>query len=243
MKNIRQIISTFLLGALLFLIGSLNVQAEQNLNELSSDFDLSYEAYEKLIEDGVLGTDVSFEYWVELNTRNSIIESEPLTETFTTYATFPNKAGDIYVTRSTSAKGVLGHTGIVINSSTILMTSGWSSEPYPMRISIADWHKRYPQTKVIRPNNSTLGVSAAARAIQYFDNKKIPYRITANPTNITNIYCSELVWYSYYKAGKEFKVYDKAMGLYLRPSIIAPYDFIAANNVSHNGFKFIDNAW
>lgn len=33
------------------------------------------------------------------------------------------------------------------------------------------------------------------------------------------------------------------MGLYLRPVIVAPYDFTSANNVKHNGFTFIDHTW
>ncbi|MBM7645665.1 uncharacterized protein YycO [Scopulibacillus daqui] len=112
------------------------------------------------------------------------------------------KTGDIFITKSTSSKGLTGHTGIAISSKTILHTSGRKGEPYPKTISIKDWNRRHPKTKVIRPKSSSLGSNAASKAKKYFYKKKIPYAITTNPKNIKKTYCSELVWYSYYKAGK-----------------------------------------
>ena len=159
-------------------------------------------------------------------------------------AAIANKPGDIIITNSTSSKGITGHIGIYIDSTTILHTSGWKSEPYPTTISEKKWHERYAKSKVIRPTSSKLGQDAAKMAKKYFKDKKINYKITANPKDINpNTYCSELVWYSYYKAGKQFKVFDQAMGMYMTPSIIKPYAYLESNNVSHNGFKFIDNKW
>lgn len=161
-------------------------------------------------------------------------------------AAIKNKPGDIIVTKSTSSKGVTGHVGIYIGEKTILHTSGWKSEPYPTTISESNWHKRYAKSKVIRPNSSKLGADAAAMAKKHFKDKKISYSISAKMKKKDKTYCSHLVWYSYYKAGKSFKTsYDSPQtGLTWRvPSTITPYNFINGTNVSYNGFKFIDNKW
>lgn len=73
--------------------------------------------------------------------------------------------------------------------------------------------------------------------MKYFYGKKIPYAITPNFKNIEKTYCSELVWYSYYKAGKTF------VPINTTALLIAPYDFINSWAVSYNDFKFIDNKW
>jgi len=155
------------------------------------------------------------------------------------------KAGDIFITKSTSSKGVAGHSAIAINSTTLLHTSGWKSEPYPKEISIKDFLKRYPKTKVIRPSSSTVGTKAAQNATKYFKGKKIPYEVTTNPTNIKKTYCSELVWYAYYKSGKTFKVFNPGsqVNTWITPSYIRPYDFSDQTNMSHNGFKWVDSKW
>lgn len=155
------------------------------------------------------------------------------------------KPGDIFITKSTSSKGVTGHIGIAIDSKTILHTSGWKTEPYPLPISIANWNKRYPQTKVIRPKSASLGKNAAKQAINNFKGKKIPYRVTPNPKNIKETYCSELVWYAYYKAGKQYKVFEPGSQIttWKVPSIIKPYDYTSSRQVSYNGFTFVDNKW
>ena len=166
------------------------------------------------------------------------------TEAATSY-----KKGDIFVTSSTSKNGITGHTGIVIDSNTILHTSGWKSEPYPTTISISNWLKRYPKTKVSRPNSSTLGSKAADMAVKYFKGKKINYKITFNPKDIDpNTYCSELVWYSYYKAGKTYQIFGgttpgNPTGYWKTPSIVEPYIFINSQTTNHNGFTRIDNKW
>ncbi|UNL87483.1 hypothetical protein [Priestia koreensis] len=157
-------------------------------------------------------------------------------------ASLVNKPGDIIVTNSTSSSGIVGHTGIYIDATHILHTSGWKSEPWPKVISETDWHKRYEKSKVIRPSSSSLGVKAAQKAKAYFQNKKIPYWISSNPTNISKTYCSELVWYAYYKAGKSFKT--RTSGGFATPNdLVTPYNFIDKANVAYNKFSFIDSNW
>lgn len=163
-------------------------------------------------------------------------------------AAINNKPGDIIITTDTILNGITGHSGIYISSTTILHTSGRNSEPYPTTISESDWHKRYSGgSKVIRPNSSTLGQKAADNAKKYFQGKKINYKITANPKDIDpNTYCSEIPWYSYYKAGKTYKTRYEAPqtgGGWISPTYIYPYDFSNSVYVDYNGFYFIDNKW
>lgn len=158
-------------------------------------------------------------------------------------AAIDNKPGDIIVTKSTSGSGVVGHSGIYIDATHILHSSGWKSEPYPTVISESNWHKRYSQSKVIRPKSSTTGSNAAAKAKSYFQGKKIPYKVTKGPTNISNTYCSELVWYSYYKAGKTYKTRNSSGGFYQPTDYVTPYNFTDSANVDYNNFSFIDNKW
>ncbi|HEY4601284.1 MAG TPA: hypothetical protein VIG73_08450 [Cerasibacillus sp.] len=157
------------------------------------------------------------------------------------------RPGDIFITKSTSSKGLTGHTGIAISSTTILHTSGRKSSPYPTTMSITKWFKEYPKTKVVRPKSAALGKKAANMAKKYFKNKKIPYLITSDPKNIKNTYCSEIVWYSYYKAGKTYKVPKNSgpnMPLKWRtPSIIKPYDYINQSYLSYNGFIYKKKKW
>ncbi|MDF1998863.1 hypothetical protein [Peribacillus frigoritolerans] len=158
-------------------------------------------------------------------------------------AAIDNKPGDIIVTNSTSGSGILGHSGIYIDTTHILQTSGWKSEPYPKVLSESQWHGRYAHSKVVRSNSSTIGYNAAQKAKYYFQGKTIPYKVTEGPTNISNTYCSELVWYSYYKAGKTFKTHNSSGSFYQPTSLITPYNFIDRANVDYNNFKFIDNNW
>ncbi|WMX58953.1 hypothetical protein [Peribacillus sp. R9-11] len=158
-------------------------------------------------------------------------------------AAINNKPGDIIVTKSTAGSGIVGHSGIYIDTTHILHTSGRKNEPYPRIDTESEWHARYAQSKVVRPDSSTIGSKAAEKAKYYFKGKTIPYKITSNPTNITNIYCSELVWYSYYKAGKTFKTRNSSGNFYQPTDLVTPYNFIDSANVDYNNFSFIDNTW
>lgn len=162
--------------------------------------------------------------------------------------------GDIFITNSvgSSGKGIVGHTGIVVGKNLILHTSGWKKEPYPRIIKIkvpknskeTSWFNRYPKTKVARPNSEYLGEQAAKNAIKYFKGKKIGYRISPNPKDIAKTYCSELVWYSYYKSGKTYKIQSYFQNpKFVEPSIIKPYDFSNKKYLKYNSFKLVDNEW
>ncbi|WP_397536844.1 hypothetical protein [Rummeliibacillus pycnus] len=159
-------------------------------------------------------------------------------------------AGDIIITKDTnpgmSGKGIVGHTGIYINKTTILHTSGRKKEPWPKRISESKWHERYKQSKVIRPKSAALGKKAAKMAQNYFEGKHIPYNIPkASLYKLKYTYCSQLVWHSYMKAGKEYKIFYQSVNQmkWIVPGIIKPYDYIDPATVDYNGFKFIDKKW
>lgn len=162
--------------------------------------------------------------------------------------------GDIFITSSvgSSGKGIVGHTGIVVGKNLILHTSGWKNEPYPKLIKIkvsknskeTSWFKRYPKTKVARPNSKHLGKLAAKNAMKYFKGKKIHYRISPNPKDITRTYCSELVWYAYYKSGKTYKIQSYFQNpKFVTPSIIKPYEFSNKKYLKYNSFKLVDKKW
>lgn len=154
-----------------------------------------------------------------------------------------NKAGDIIVTNSTSMNGILGHAGIYLDSDTILHIAGRESGKVERIVTISekDWNATYDRSKVIRPNNSHLGKEAAKVAEKIFKNKYKNYRIDRNPYNITETYCSEIVFYSYFGAGHIYK-----SSIYGEPStkaVIHPYFFITNRNVKHNNFYYIDSIW
>lgn len=169
-------------------------------------------------------------------------------------SSFTFKPGDILITKTTepatSGYGWVGHSAIVINSTTVLHTSGrGGTEKYPKPMSINEWingYKRYPTVKVVRPNDSALGKKAASAAVKYFKDKSIPYSITGGPYNIKQTYCSELVWYAYYKSGKEWQIYTTVMmgggttkTIWTTPTYIKPYDFLNTNSLKHNKFTIV----
>lgn len=129
-----------------------------------------------------------------------------------------------------------GHTGIYISERYILHTPGkltvGKDSQYPIIISETEWYKLYPSSTRIRPKSRSLGLKAASNAIKYFKDKEIQYRITPNPYNIHYTYCSEIVWYSYYKSGKIYSNGDGA-------AIIIPRIFIDEFLVSYNDFYFV----
>ncbi|WP_052870932.1 hypothetical protein [Clostridium botulinum] len=153
--------------------------------------------------------------------------------------------GDILVTKNTRSSTFLGHAGIVLpDGKTVVHIAGKGCKPDT--ISIANWLKTYPSTKVVRCNSKTTRINASNWANDYYVNGKgrfTPYCITPNPKDLTKVYCSELVWQSYYYgANLAYKVIDYGkMGLpaVTIPRIISPYEFIDSNCQNINGFKTV----
>ena len=163
-------------------------------------------------------------------------------------AAFSYKKGDILITDRTSSKGITGHAAIYIGNNQVLHTSGWKSEPYPKVMSLSSWLKRYDKrVKVLRYKSAKVAGKAADQAVKAFKNKKIGYRVTTNPKNISKTYCSELVWYSYWKAGVTYKLnrYAGKTGktTWHVPTIITPYDYLDSKDIKKNGFSLVDKKY
>lgn len=166
----------------------------------------------------------------------------------TASAAFSYKKGDILITDRTSSKGVTGHAAIYIGGGKVLHTSGWKSEPYPKVMTVKKWEKRYDKrVKVLRYKSSKVASKAADKAVKAFKNKKIKYAVTTNPKNISKTYCSELVWYSYWKAGVTYKInhYSGKNGktTWIVPAVIMPYDYLDSKDIKKNGFKLVDKKY
>lgn len=155
-------------------------------------------------------------------------------------------AGDVLVTTSTSSKGLTGHAGIVHpNGKDIIHIAGPGYKPSV--ISIKSWLSQYKSTKVVRHKNKTISYKAANWALNYYINgtgKNTSYRITINPKDRTYVYCSELVWQSYYYgANFTFKTpYINPQGTissYIIPNTIVPYHFTNAYAQKYNNFQTV----
>ncbi len=151
--------------------------------------------------------------------------------------------GDILITASTSLQGLTGHSGIVLpDEYMFLHIQGPGYKPTV--ITISSWISSYPKTKVVRAINNSNSSKAAAWAKSYYVDgagKNTSYVITPNPKDLTNTYCSEIVWQSYYYgANLAYNVANKDGQLvYAIPSIISPYDFIDTLSMNYNGFTVV----
>jgi hypothetical protein len=141
------------------------------------------------------------------------------------------KAGDILITNSTSVKGLTGHASIVVLNKGVLSVLHIQGKGYlPRIISISDWVKSYPNTKVIRYKDSIKAEKASAWAVSTYSGKGKG----ANATYAIGIdfydydyatYCSKIPAQAfYYGANSDLfgmtKVFGKPIGT------IRPYDFI-----------------
>ena len=156
---------------------------------------------------------------------------------------FNFQAGDIMVTKTTMAKGITGHAGIVLpDGSNIVHIAGPNC--HASKISIKQWLNNYPQTKVVRSNDFLTGMGASYYGQNYFLNgagKNIEYSILTGLTNKKKMYCSKLVWQCYDGAGLKFKAMttngagDRIN--YVIPAIFSPYSFINGYALKYNGFR------
>ncbi|MCI8285558.1 MAG: hypothetical protein HFE90_09915 [Firmicutes bacterium] len=163
------------------------------------------------------------------------------------YGGFQYLDGDIFVTKSTSLSGVMGHAGILVGTKVLDITNNPNynyNKKIPEAMSLSTWYSRYPSTMVLRyTNGRDIPVGAGWYGKTFYidgegsDNK---YLITSLITSLTHDYCSSLVWKCYhYGAGFDFEIYIDTPnnGHYGRPDFISPYDFITFRE--HNGFKTV----
>lgn len=224
MKSRFKKLSFFLLFVLSFtlLVGFSGEKAYAS-EELSTEPDLSYEVYEELINQGILGEDVSYEVWVSANTAPttggafSTSDEHP-----STLATYTLKTGDILISNGTSSFGITGHAAIAISSTEILHIAGFGDNPEV--VSLSSWIKRYgagkggnSNTEVWRIASTYDANQAASWASTTYKGKKYSYNITGNLQGVDPTYCSKIVWQAYNNGPYSSQVFNPA-GM-----IVAPY--------------------
>lgn len=120
--------------------------------------------------------------------------------------------------------GYMGHSGIVVNSESVI--DSVMSSPIIRKIPVKDFINNHPNHAHFRPKSEQKGKRAAKYAIDYLEefkkNKKqeinepiFNFTITTPLTDEwTYIYCSKLVWLSYYY-GADYEFYHD--GLWFAP--------------------------
>lgn len=170
--------------------------------------DGAYLQYLELRESGVLGEDITFEYWQYLLEESARLEKELESSSEyslvydssnpSAYASYSMEAGDVFITSSTVSSGLLGHAGISISSSSILHIAGPGE--HPDTISKNEWLNDYDEgwNKVYRHSDSSIAEDAAQWAEDTYKDSDAEYVITMDLESTDETYCSKLVWQGYY---------------------------------------------
>lgn len=220
---------SFIFGLLvlvsIFVIGSPTSAA-------SIDDPLLKEKYQELVNQGII--DPSFDYttWATAYLEGLEMEAEAAKESEELFdslepgelengvtqvvrpAYTQMKAGDIFVTSDAYGGGIVGHAGIAISSTAILMMRGEGYSSYVM--SYAQWKANYNKnsthTWIYRHDNATAAQKAAdwARKNYWHYNGggtqiMFPkYKIHNNLSLTDPSYCSLLVWQAYHKTSPSY---------------------------------------
>lgn len=170
--------------------------------------DGAYLQYLELRESGVLGEDITFEYWQYLLEESARLEKKLESSSEyslvydssnpSAYASYSMEAGDVFITSSTVSSGLLGHAGISISSSSILHIAGPGE--HPDTISKNSWLNKYDEgwNKVYRHSDSSIAEDAAQWAEDTYKDSDAEYVITMDLESTDETYCSKLVWQAYY---------------------------------------------
>ncbi|NEG88612.1 hypothetical protein [Bifidobacterium aerophilum] len=167
---------------------------------------LEYARYQQLLEDGILGEDVSFDIWHQTNIRSARLEKEleESSEFEKVYDSnrasyYAMKAGDVFVTNATSSFGLTGHSGIAYSDLRIVHIAGPGKNPETVS-QLAWTGSLYPGgwTKIYRHKSASVASAAANWARKTYVNSKATYYINLDLASTDKTYCSKLVWQSYY---------------------------------------------
>lgn len=251
----RKFLSILLAFALMLSL-PMTVFAE-DASELPGGINESYVEYLKLVEDGILGEDVTYEYWCELiESQKQLEDSLEESDDFRLVAEFNEntnylpklfsfdeikpsaigiyvppisgfRAGDILITNATSSSGLFGHAGIAVSPYVILHIAGPGQNP--KLILFNDWFTKYENgwTKVYRHSSSTTASAAANWAYDTYAYSNAEYKITMNLASTDVTYCSKLVWQAYYYGPSSHCANGPTIGIRL------PYDLpVTIHNVS-----------
>lgn len=188
-----------------------------------------YKEYLQLVSDGVLGEEVSFEYWQDFKARSAQLESalENSKDFYVVYdsastrsAGYSMRAGDVFVTNATSFFGFTGHSGIAISSTQILHIAGKGH--HPATISLNSWNSSYTSkgwTKVYRHKSSSVAMAAAKWAKNTYAGSNATYAINFNTESTHETYCSKIVWQAYRYGPTTSSVANNGTH-----AILSPYD-------------------
>lgn len=166
-----------------------------------------YQEYTNLVDIGVLGDDITFEYWQALKTRESQLAKilEDCEEFSLVYdssraaTSYSMQAGDVLITNGTISSGLTGHSGMAISSYSILHIAGPGKNPETTTLS--KWITHYNAegwTKIYRHSDSTVAKKAANWAEATYKDSDAEYVINMDLTSTDKTYCSKLVWQAYY---------------------------------------------
>lgn len=174
--------------------------------------DKLFDEYQSYVEKGIIGSDISYEYWrylkeESLNLEKELGESDEFVCVYDTMniglmSTYSMEAGDIFITNGTSSAGILGHAGIAISSKEILSIAGPGCKPDTWYLyqwnSLYSYKEKGCWTKIYRHSNKNVAQKAANWASSTYKGKSATYKITKNLTTTNETYCSKIVWQAYY---------------------------------------------
>ena len=195
----------------------------------NDSYSSEYTEYLGYVNQGILGEDISFEYWkhlkelsceLEKSLENSsvfqvVYDSTSANSTYSTYSMMP---GDIFITNGTSSAGLTGHAAIAISKYSLLHIAGFGESV--TTINLDNWHNRYTSegwTKVYRNPNSSVAENAAQWAVDTYFNSSAVYMLTQDVSSTYYTYCSKIVWQSYYYGN------SPSAASYLASGYILPY--------------------
>ena len=150
--------------------------------------------------------------WKKINQENIFLNIEP---------------GDIIVKEKTfSILGFLGHSAIMKYKKTIVDYPKFLESSY--EIDIESWLEENRDILILRYKdmNETFRKKLIEN-INKYSNKK--YKIVFNRENDDGFYCSQFIWFVYYKTAQDLGFYldlDSDKGL-----LIFPYDFINSEDL------------
>lgn len=137
------------------------------------------------------------------------------------------EAGDIIVKeKQFSLLGMFGHSAIMKDKRTVVDYPKLGEKAY--EIDINYWLEKDRDILILRYKDmNELFKKKLLENIEKYKNKD--YGINLNKKNSTSFYCSQFIWYVYYKTAQELGYYldiDSNGGIF-----IYPYDFLESKNL------------
>ena len=209
-KNLKRIM-ILLLTIVIIVGGKTNIYA---MNSAQGKNESNYLLYENLRQKGVLGADITYTYWSQLQKEAIILEkklenSKEFTKVYdstqvsrTSSNEYSMKAGDILITNATSSSGLTGHAAMAVTAVQILHIEGPGK--IPSTLGLESWHNKYTNenssswTKIYRHEDGNVATAAAAWERNTYRGSKAEYEINMDLASTTKTYCSKMVWQAYY---------------------------------------------